>query len=132
MQRVLYGDAAVVDDETRGLRRGVSILVEGDRIVAITPTDDEGAADGAEVVDAGGTTAVAGLVDAHSHLTLPGGAHWIDRGFDPTDRLLEAAEHNATLLRQAGVRWARDVGGPMRDDAEGGRERALSLTVRDR
>jgi hypothetical protein len=78
------------------------------------------------VVDAGGTTAVAGLVDAHRHLTLPGGAHWIDRAADPTPRLLATAEDNARLLGQAGVRWARDVGAPVRDG------RALSLTVRER
>ncbi len=77
------------------------------------------------MVDAGGTTAVPGMVDAHSHLTLPGGSHWIERGFDPTERLMAAAEDNARLLRQAGVRWARDVGAPMRDG------RAVSLTVRD-
>jgi hypothetical protein len=81
---------------------------------------------GVEVVDAGGTTAVAGMVDAHSHLTLPGGSHWIDRAGDPTDRLLDVAEDNARLLGQAGVRWVRDVGAPVRDG------RALSLTVRDR
>jgi hypothetical protein len=80
---------------------------------------------GVAVVDAGGTTAVAGMVDAHSHLTLPGGSHWIDRAADSTDRLLAVAEDNARLLRQVGVRWARDVGGPVRDG------RALSLTVRD-
>jgi hypothetical protein len=81
---------------------------------------------GVEVVDAGGTTAGAGMVDAHSHLTLPGESHWIDRAGDPTDRLLAVAEDNARLLRQAGVRWARDVGAPVRDG------RALSLTVRER
>ena len=42
------------------------------------------------------------MVDAHSHLTLPGGSHWIDRAADPTDRLLAVAEDNARLLRQAG------------------------------
>ena len=44
------------------------------------------------MVDAGGTTAVAGMVDAHRHRTLPGGAHWIDRPADPTPRLLDVAE----------------------------------------
>ena len=42
-------------------------------------------------------------------------------------RLLAVAEHNARLLHQAGVRWARDVG--QRRSGDG---RALSLTVRDR
>ena len=86
-----------------------------------------------EVVDASGSTIVPGMVDAHSHLTMPGGAHWIDRGSDPTERLLAVAEANARLLTQAGVRWARDVGSVRRADPEdGGRERALALGVRDR
>jgi hypothetical protein len=46
----------------------------------------------------GGTTAVAAMVDAHSHLTLPGGSHWIDRAGDPTPRLLAIAEDNARRL----------------------------------
>jgi hypothetical protein len=61
-----------------------------------------------------GTTAVAGTVDAHPHLTLPGGAHGIDRAADPTPRLLDVAEDNARLLGQAAGagpgRWARRSG----------------------
>ncbi len=105
-------------------------------ITWIRPSDDEGPVEDpgdVEVVDASGSTIVPGMVDAHSHLTMPGGAHWIDRGSDPTDRLLEVAEANARLLTQAGVRWARDVGSVRRaDPADGGRERALALGVRDR
>ena len=70
------------------------------------PSDDEGALpDGAaagaagptEIVDASGSTIVPGMVDCHSHLTLPGGAHWIDRIDDPPERLLAVAEHNGRL-----------------------------------
>ncbi len=136
MTRRLYRDGALADGRDDRLRRGVSILVEEDRITWIRPSDDEGpVADrgGVEVVDASGSTIVPGMVDAHSHLTMPGGAHWIDRGSDPTDRLLEVAEANARLLTQAGVRWARDVGSVRRADPEdGGRDRALALGVRDR
>ena len=39
-----------------------------------------------------------GMVDGHSHLTMPGGAHWIDRARDPTERLLDVAEDNGRLL----------------------------------
>jgi imidazolonepropionase-like amidohydrolase len=63
---------------------------------------------------------------------LPGGAHWIDRGFDPASKLLQAAEHNARLQRSAGVRWARDVGSPTKEDPADGRTRALSIGLRDR
>jgi imidazolonepropionase-like amidohydrolase len=122
----LYRDCALLDLDAGALRLGTSLLVEDDVVLWIRPTDDEGALDdGTEVVDAGGTTAVPGMVDAHSHLTMPGGSHWIDRGADPTAALRAVAEDNARLLRQAGVRWARDVGSPERDG------RAVSLDVRD-
>ena len=65
------------------------------------------------------------MVDAHSHSTLPGGSHWIDRIEDSTDELLTAAEENGEMAHRAGIRWFRDVGAPPRDG------RALSLTVRD-
>jgi imidazolonepropionase-like amidohydrolase len=137
--RTVYRDGALADGRSDRLRVGVSILVEDGRISWIRPSDDEGPTDapggsGAtlEVVDAGGSVFVPGLVDCHSHLTLPGGAHWIARIDDPPERLLAVAEDNARLLRQAGVRWARDVGAPTLDDPVDGRHRALSLGVRDR
>src|SRR3954469_16662311 len=133
MGRTLYRDGALADGTGPGLRLGVSLLVDDDRIVWIRSSDDEpDPGPDVEVIDASGCTIVPGLVDSHSHLTLPGGAHWIDRGFDPAERLLEVAEHNARLLRSAGVRWARDVGAPVKTDPVDGRTRALSLGVRDR
>ncbi len=133
MPRTLYRDAALADGTGPQLKVGVSLLVDDDRIEWVGPTDDEpDPGPDTEVVDASGCTIVPGLVDSHSHLTLPGGAHWIDRGFDPADRLLRVAEHNARLQRAAGVRWARDVGSPMKTDPVDGRTRALALGVRDR
>ena len=46
--------------------------------------------------------------------------------------LVEVAEHNARLLRSAGVRWARDVGLVRADDPVDGRRRPLALGVRER
>ncbi len=129
--RTLYRDGALADGRSGALEVGVSILVVDGRIAWIRPSDaeeDPGAT--TEIVDASGCTFVPGLVDGHSHITMPGGAHWIERGSDPPERLLAVAEDNARLLRKAGVRWARDVGAPLATDAEG-RRRALSLGVRD-
>jgi imidazolonepropionase-like amidohydrolase len=133
MSRTLYRDAAIADGTGPDLQLGMSLLVDDHRIEWIRPTEDEpDPGPDVDVVDASGCTVVPGMVDSHSHLTLPGGAHWVDRGFDPADRLLEVAEHNARLQRAAGVRWARDVGSPMKTDPIDGRTRGLALGVRDR
>ena len=133
--RVLYRDGALADARSDRLQVGVSILVDDGVIRWIRPTDaeeDPGPADGLELVDAGGATIVPGMVDSHSHVTLPGGAHWIDRIAGGAEVLLEVAERNGRLLTGAGVRWARDVGAPYLVDPVDGRRRALSLGVRDR
>lgn len=131
MSRVLYRDTSIADGRSPSLRSGISLLTDAGRVMWIRPTDAEEDPGDAEVVDAGGTVAVPAMVDAHSHLTLPGGSHWIERGGDPTERLLEVAEDNGRLMVAAGVRWARDVGAPVRDDPDG-RHRALSLHLRER
>lgn len=130
----LFRDAALVTAESASLTVGVSVLVEDGTIRWIRPIDDEPDVRLAdiEIVDAGGTTLVPGMVDAHSHITMPGGSHWIERGLDPPERLLRYAEHNAELLHRSGVRWCRDVGAPSRRDPVDGRERALNLGIRDR
>jgi imidazolonepropionase-like amidohydrolase len=129
---ILYRDAALADARSPALQLGVSVLVDNGRIAWIRPTDSEEDPGDAEVVDAGGATIVPGMVDCHSHLTLPGGSHWIERGNDTPEQLARHAEHNATLQTQAGVRWARDVGSPVGVDPVDGRKRALSLGLRDR
>jgi imidazolonepropionase-like amidohydrolase len=127
----LYRDAALADGRSPRLRVGVSLLAEDGRIRWIRPVSEEGdLPPGCEVVDAGGTTIVPGLVDGHSHLTLPGGSHWIARGADPTETLEAVAESNGELQHRSGVRWARDVGAPRRP--QDGAERAVSIGVRDR
>lgn len=136
-RRVLYRDAALADGRSDQLRLGMSVLVEGDRIAWIRPTDAEedprrDGADRPEIVDAGGTTIVPGMIDGHSHLTMPGGSHWIARGGDGPEAAVATAARNAALLTQAGVRWARDVGSGVGRDPVDGRERALALGVRDR
>jgi imidazolonepropionase-like amidohydrolase len=129
---VLYRDAALADGRSATLQLGVSVLVEDGRIAWIRPADSEEDGGDAEVIDAGGATIVPGMVDCHSHLTLPGGSHWIDRGLDTPEQLVRYAEHNAHLQTHSGVRWARDVGAPVGVDPADGRERALSLGLRDR
>ena len=134
-ERVLYRDGALADGRSARLRFGVSVLVEDGRIAWIRPADaeeDPGPRSGLEIVDARGATFVPGMVDSHSHLTLPGGANWLERIVDPPERLLEVAERNGDLALGAGVRWIRDVGSPTATDPVDKRDRALALGIRDR
>jgi imidazolonepropionase-like amidohydrolase len=135
MGAVLYRDGAVADGRSDRLRIGVSILVIDGRIAWIRPSDDEGPlpkGGAPEIVDASGCTIVPGMIDCHSHLTLPGGARWPDHVTDAPQDLVAVAERNGRLMTSAGVRWARDVGAPLGVDPIDGRTRALSLGVRDR
>ena len=51
------------------VREGVDVLCEGDRIAAVGPGL---AAEGAQVIDAGGGVVVPGFVDPHTHLVFAG------------------------------------------------------------
>jgi imidazolonepropionase-like amidohydrolase len=114
---LVFDQAVVVDQGT--------IRWIGDDAVAEIPSDTE-------TIDASGSTLVPSLVDSHSHVTLPGGAHWIDHIADPPPTLLDVAERNGDRLIAGGVRWARDVGSPRVVDPTTGDERALAIGVRDR
>jgi imidazolonepropionase-like amidohydrolase len=124
MSRLLIRDACLADGMSASLQVEVSLLIENGRIARIG-TDDVDPA-GAEVLDGGGATIVPAFVDAHSHLTMPGGSHWIERGSDAPDELRSVARRNAARLVSSGVLWARDVGAPAGPDG-----RAISLEVRD-
>lgn len=130
MTATLYRDAALTDARSPDLQLDMSVLVRNAVVEWIGHTGTEPDIGDARVVDAGGATIVPGMVDAHSHVSLPGGSHWIDRGFDDADELMRVADENAGIALGAGIRWFRDVGSPMRDVE--GRPRALALTIRDR
>lgn len=122
----LYRHAAIADGTGPDLVLDQALLVSNNQIVWMGE-DDAIPLEGhdAVVVDAGGTTIVPGMVDAHSHTVLPGGSHWIARIDDSTDDLLAVAEENGEIAHRAGTRWFRDVGSPPRDG------KALALRVRD-
>ena len=122
--RLLIRDLAFADGTSSNLQLGIGLLVEGSQIRWIGPTE-EADPTGADILDGGGATLVPALVDAHSHLTGPGGSHWIERFSDPPDRLRQVARENAKRLVQAGILWARDVGAPTADG------RAVNLAIRD-
>lgn len=130
--RILYSDAAYTDGRSAQLMLGWSVLVVDGRVEYLGPAEDAPRVAGARCVDAGGATIVPTMVDAHSHVTLPGGSHWIDRIGDHTDDLLAVAERNGDLMVRSGTRWCRDVGSPRRRHPADWGERALALPLRER
>jgi imidazolonepropionase-like amidohydrolase len=121
---LLIRGAALADGRSATLQVPVSVKIESGRIAWIVPSADADPG-GAEVIDGGGAVLVPAMIDCHSHLTLPGGSHYIKRGSDPPHQLREVARRNAARLIGSGVLWARDVGSPR----AGGQ--AVSLSVRD-
>jgi imidazolonepropionase-like amidohydrolase len=122
--RLLIRDLALADGTSPRLQLGVAVLIQDGQIAWLGPTE-EADPNGAEVLDGGGATLVPGMVDAHSHLSGPGGSHWIERFSDPLETLTQVGRDNARRLVQAGVLWARDVGAP----TAGGRP--VNLQLRD-
>lgn len=133
--RTLYRRAAIADGRSETRRLHMSVLVESGRITWIAPSDAEphpGPTSGLTTYDARGLTIVPGMVDAHCHLTSPGGPKYIERFKDPPRRLLETAAENGALAREAGIAWLREMGSPTVTDPIDGRWRAMALGIRDR
>lgn len=134
-RRVVYRNANLADGRSPAIQTRMSVFTDGGRIGWIRPSDSEGnagPANGLEVVNAAGMTIVPGLVDAHCHLTSPGGADWLDYFRDPPSTMLQTAERNGELAREAGTAWLREIGSPTVVDPVDGRRRALALGIRDR
>jgi len=122
--RLVLHDTALADGTSASLKTGMSLAIEDGKIAWIRPNDSADMT-GAEVIDAGGATIVPAMVDCHSHLTMQGGSHWIQRGDDPPAVLRQVARDNAKRLAQAGILWARDVGAPSADGVP------LTIAVRE-
>ncbi len=57
---------------TGGVIQNGTVVVEGNRIVAVGPSDDVDVPAGAHVVDAAGKTLMPGIIDAHAHIGSAG------------------------------------------------------------
>jgi imidazolonepropionase-like amidohydrolase len=68
MAQLLFENARLLDVEAGALRDGVSVRVEGERIVEVS--ERAAAAPGARRVDLAGRTLMPGLIDAHVHCAI--------------------------------------------------------------
>jgi imidazolonepropionase-like amidohydrolase len=109
-KRTLVRAGHVLDVRTGRLADGQTIVVVGDTIQSIAPSGSVSAQPGDEVIDLGGMTALPGLIDVHTHLTM-------NPDFDPYRELTstDAKEAingvvNARTTLMAGFTSVRNVG----------------------
>ncbi|WP_296597113.1 amidohydrolase family protein [Phenylobacterium sp.] len=103
-ETVLYRNAALIDGTGAPPRSGMSVLVEGERIKDVQPTDRLPAPTGARVVDLTDKYLLPGLIDSHEHLATP-----------PNRRQAEASLRRDLY---GGVTSIRDMADDLRSVAE--------------
>jgi imidazolonepropionase-like amidohydrolase len=109
----LFVNVDVFDGRSAEIRKGVSVLVEGNSIAAIKDGKLEAPA-GATLIDGGGRTLMPGLIDNHTHIFMAGSSQ--AQLLDPknTFEMLEAtALEEAKKMLMRGYTAVRDVGGPV-------------------
>ncbi|MDA1278618.1 MAG: amidohydrolase family protein [Chloroflexi bacterium] len=105
--------ARIFDGTGTPVAAGKSLLVAGNKILAIGPVADISAPGGSNVTvkDYGDSTILPGLVDGHTHMMAPGdGTHGDITGAEDDDILLMRALQNARTFLHAGVTTARENG----------------------
>ncbi len=101
-------NATLIDGTGAGPVRGVTLVVEGERIERVGPGIDPPR--GAEVIDAGGRTLMPGLIDAHVHfMSRPSSMQ--ERALAPLSLTLMIAAKHARDTLEGGVTSVRDAGG---------------------
>jgi imidazolonepropionase-like amidohydrolase len=101
--------ARMLDVVSGQMVRNATVLVRGDRIVAVNPTSTP---PGAQVIDLGDVTLMPGFIDAHTHLSGEIGPNTFTEPVTETsvDAAYKAVRNGRTTL-MAGFTTVRDFGG---------------------
>ena len=109
-KRTLVRAGHLLDVKTGKLLDGQTIVVVGETIQSIAPTDEVQAQESDTVVDLAGLTVMPGLIDVHTHLTM-------NTDFDPYQELTSTSAKeaingvvNAKTTLLAGFTSVRNVG----------------------
>ncbi len=108
--RTLVRAAHLVDVRAGKLLDAQTLVVSGDRIVAVEPTAQVQPQAGDKVIDLGDATLLPGMIDVHTHLTM-------ENNFDPYHELSTSVAksaligaRNAKVTLEAGITTVRNVG----------------------
>jgi imidazolonepropionase-like amidohydrolase len=108
-KRFLFRNFQLFDGRTPSLRRGLHLIVSGNRIAALDGGDAP--AGNFQVVDCGNRVLMPGLIDAHVH-TMMESISAVDGQDAPIDFVYAVAIHAAGLQLLRGFTTVRDAGGP--------------------
>jgi imidazolonepropionase-like amidohydrolase len=98
MSRILFTNVRVIDGTGAAPFAG-RVLVDGNRISAVTRAGETLAADGAETIDGKGATLMPGLVEAHCHISFANTSDLESLGnIPPEEHTLLAAKHAKLML----------------------------------
>ncbi len=104
------------------------VLVEDGKIAAVDRQPGRLRHDGADIIDAEGSTLIPGLVDAHGHLSFPIVTYAYEIEDTPPEETLLITLHNARLLLDCGFTGVIGAGSPklrseivIRNEIESGR-----------
>ena len=112
-ERVALVGGMLLDGYEAPPLHNATVLIEGNRIVAVGPEDEIEIPPGTRIVDTNGMTMLPGLVDLHVHLMILGHGEYDDWFPIFEQRKLEVMAISARQLLDAGVTTAVDLGAPI-------------------
>jgi len=101
MDRVLFTNVSVIDGRADAAY-AADVLIEGERIAAVTAAPGKLSATGAQVVDGGGATLMPGLIEAHAHLSFCNNKELEEFARIPVEEHVIASIENAKLVLDQG------------------------------
>lgn len=109
MTRLVVRNARLFDSHAGVLRPGTTIVVEGDRVAAVTQ-GPIAVDDAARVIDAGGRAVLPGLIDAHVHVAAT--SHDLaGLALQPASLIAAQSSQLLRAMLQRGFTTVRDAGG---------------------
>jgi len=106
--RALVRAGRLLDVKTGKMLSDQTVVIEGEKIVAVGPGTDIRASAGDTVVDLSNATVLPGLIDAHTHLTFSPSFGYQELAISiPREALIGA--HNAKVTLEAGFTTVRNV-----------------------
>jgi imidazolonepropionase-like amidohydrolase len=109
----LFINCNVFAGSTTTIQRGMSVLVEGNRIKTVQRGRIEAPA-GAKVIDANGRTLMPGLIDNHCHITMSASSMAdLTNEATPVETIMQRGQAEARAILLRGFTAVRDMGGPI-------------------